>query len=305
MDDKGNPIFRQDLTLSIKREFHDDEQIEELAKLVKEELDEICERYVFQCELTGESNFHFQCRVNLKTEKRWRCDQFRRYLEKGFKEFYDIHATPTSANCRGKFDYVMKEETRYLGPWSDRPMFLGRSIISSDQLKPWHNFVLELMQDTREEFEWRTIYHVYDKSGNSMKSTFCRYLLWHYSNEVGLVNPFGSPSQINSSLVKCGPKLVYLIDIPRSYATVELMEDGEQNVQYYHPQWAELCLMIERLKDGMLVDTMYGQYQTMLMDPPLVVVFSNWPLQKYPGQFLSADRVEIITLHGDGDFSLS
>lgn len=301
---KDNPIYRHDLTLSIKREYHSDEQIEELAKTVKNELDEICEKYVFQCELTGESNYHFQVRLNLKTELRWRCNTLRTYLEKAFYEFYNIHVTPTSANCRGKFDYVMKEETRHMGPWADKPMFLGKSIIRNDKLLPWHNFVLELMEESKQKFDWRTIYHIYDESGNSMKSTFCRYMLWHHESEVGLVNVFGTPSQINASLVQCGPKLVYIIDIPRSYATTEVDGNGKQKVLQYHPQWPELCLIIERLKDGMLVNSMYGKYETLLIDPPLVLVFSNWPLEQNPGQFLSQDRISTITLQSGGDFSL-
>ena len=301
----NNPIWRQDVTLSINRLFFADIK-SLLIPEVKRVLEDICEQYVFQVELTGEENYHFQIRVNLKNENRWRCSRLSKHLEttlNSVKEeplFYKIACTPTSNNSKGRFDYVMKDETRFDGPYSDRPLFMGKSILPSDKLLPWHRFFIDLLEKYDEyETDWRTIYHVKDLRGNNMKSSFCRYLLWNYEKEVGILNPFGSPNQINSSLIKLGRRKLYILDIPRSYSWT--VKDNGVETRKYHPQWPELCLVLERLKDGMLVDSFYGRYESFIMDPPIIIVFSNWPLEHYRGEFISEDRVKEIDLQSLND----
>lgn len=298
----GNPIWRQDITLSINKVFFKDIK-SLLIPLVNEALNDICEQYVFQVELTGEENYHFQGRVNLKHENRWRCNRLHSHLEKVFNNikkdhlFYKIVCSPTSNNAKAKFDYVMKQDTRWDGPYSDRPIFLGKTILPRDKLLPWHLKFVNLLENyDTDDPDWRTIYHVKDERGNSMKSTFCRFLIWNYEKEVGMINPFGSPNQINSSIVKMGRRKLFILDIPRSYSWISKNKYTGFEVRKYNPQWPELCLVLERLKDGMLVDSFYGRFESFLMDPPIIIVFSNWPLERYSGQFITKDRIKEVDL---------
>lgn len=294
--DKNNPIFRQDVTMSISREYFS--QLKELVSSVKKIMDEDCENWVFQVECTGETNYHLQVRVNLKFTNRWRCSKYSKHLNSKLGDmFYNIYCTPTSNNNQGKFDYVMKEESRVMGPFSDKPIFDGSSILPESKLLPWHRYFINLLENYEtDELDFRTIFHVRDITGGHQKSTFCRYLMWHFKSEVGIINPFGTPGQIASSFVKGGAKKMYFLDLPRSYRKEALSPDGKLRV-CYHQNFAELCTIIERVKDGLLVDSFYGRScDPLLMSPPIVVIFSNWDLESFRGQFISKDRLKVIDL---------
>lgn len=297
-----------DLTLSIDRKCKKD--MLDLAVDLEDFFRPMCQNYVFQLESTGENenkNNHFQCRINLVHEKRMRPGTLFNLIENYFSEgngetskniFYFIDISPT-CNATKNFDYCMKEESRISGPWADRETsFLERSIMSEDLLSQWHYGVLNKLKDRRKGvFDWRTIMHIYDHKGNNMKSSFCRYLMYHFPKEVGIINGFGSPAQVNSSLVKMGPKLLYILDLPRSYSWL-VKKDGITK-RKYHQAWPELANIVEKLKDGMLIDTMYGSDKLLLMAPPEVVILSNWPIAE---NVFSKDRLTVVNLEHEREW---
>lgn len=291
---KTHPLYRQDFVLSLDRNV-DPSKYGELAQDVKEFLKRHCENFLFQLEKTGDSNIHFQGRVNLTMRKR--CETFEALFKEQFTkdEFYRVGCTPTSGNCRN-FSYVMKEETRIKGPWSDRPIFMGRSIFKTSELLPWHQEYKEIIDtyiDKFEyEFDWRTIYSIVDTEGHTRKTAFVKYLFFNYGNMVGLLDPFGTQAQNSNSIVKEGAKMIYLIDLPRSMARWVENEKTKKSYWQYSEQCQSMFVLAERLKDGgPFKGTMYGDCKYMQMDPPLVLIFSNWPLQNYPGQNISSDRL--------------
>jgi hypothetical protein len=287
-------IHRQDFVLSVDRDLNPT-KYGALTYDLKEFLKKHCQNFVFQIEKTGESNVHIQGRVNLKVRKR--CETFEKELRKVFpvSEFYRIGCTPTSSNCRN-FDYVMKEETRIKGPWADRPIFMGRSVFKTSDLVPWHKEYKSIIDDYVEkydyEFDYRTIHSIVDLEGHTMKTAFVKYLFFNYGDIVGLLDPFGTQAQNSNSIVKEGAKVIYLIDLPRSMAKWVENEKTGNSYWQYSDQCQSMFVLAERLKDGgPFKGTMYGDCQYMQMDPPLVLIFSNWPLQNYPGQNISADRL--------------
>lgn len=334
-----NPIYRQDFTLSLDKTFVEllhmqDEPIAEfdLHIIIQKILGDICDDYVFQLESPKENpmNFHYQGRVNLKSGNRWRCGKFaeelrrelthylwewaeeRDYLcfagdygielhnkRKGKKALLDmiiwrIETSPTHVS-RGNFDYVLKQNSRFLGPWSNRPIFLGRSILPESLLMNYQRLLLDKLKDDKIDF--RTIYHIKDEVGGNLKSSFCKYLMWHHRDEVAIINPFGTVNQINSSLCKLGIKKMYILDIPRSYSWLDT-----KGVRRYHDNWPELANLIELLKNGMLQDSMYGSCDKFLiMDNPVVLIFSNWNLERVRGDYFSTDRLVTIDI-SSGDF---
>ena len=84
---------------------------------------------------------------------------------------------------------------------------------------------------------------------------------------------FGSSQQLRTSLIAIGPRLLYLIDIPRSPSDDEKID--------------QMISSIEELKNGHIVSHMYGRYAQLMMDPPHIIIFSN---TECPEKLLSKDR---------------
>lgn len=140
---------------------------------------------------------------------------------------------------------------------------------------PWQREIIELLLTEDEngfkDPDDRKIIWVEDPEGCSGKSKLVKWFAVNYNNVCKL--SFGTSSQMRSALISVGPKLCYFIDIPRT-----LGEDESHDC---------LLSVLEDLKNGYLVSVMYGKYQTMLFDPPHVVVFSN---SKCPAAKMSKDR---------------
>jgi hypothetical protein len=183
----------------------------------------------------------------------------------------------------------MKEETRVYGPWADRKLFLGESLLKDGQLKPWMHKLIKEIDDHGSKMNdayFREILHVVDYKGGHMKSSFVKYLLNKYKQDAAYVNPFGTSNQISSCFAKGGAKSLYLLDLPRPFKT----KKG------YHHNYPEVCTVIEKLKDGIVSSSMYGEGTTLLMDPPFIIIFANWPLENEPGEYFSLDRIREVDL---------
>lgn len=150
-------------------------------------------------------------------------------------------------------DFLGQPENRY--PWQDKLL----SILFKDG-----ESILSTPND-------RTIIWITDTKGNSGKSKFVKYVC--YNNPSTIKVSFGSASQLRGSLVSAGKQNLYFLDIPRT-----LGDDDSMN---------SLLSVIEDLKNGFVVSTMYGKHSTLMMDPPHIIVFSN---KSAPMDKLSADR---------------
>ena len=64
---------------------------------------------------------------------------------------------------------------------------------------------------------------------------------------------------------------------------------------------ADLLAAIEDIKDGFIVDTLYGKYIESIFEPPIVLVFSNEKLDEHISK-LSVDRW--LRLHINYDYSI-
>ena len=63
----------------------------------------------------------------------------------------------------------------------------------------------------------------------------------------------------------------------------------------------DMFAAIEEIKDGFIVDTMYGKYIEAIFNPPIVLVFTNERLDEHKSK-LSADRW--LRLHINSNFSI-
>jgi hypothetical protein len=282
-----NPVHRLDIVFSIDRGFaiNDIDSVAGLTNDVKDVFREYCNNWVFQLECPDDSeNYHYQCRINLKKKKL--SAGFAKLLEEEFRmnddsyssPFYRVDVSPTNKNPKTSFSYVMKEETRLAGPWSDRPVYQGEDIITD--LFPYQNTIFEDMTNP-ENWDSRKIYHVYDPKGGHGISSLVKKLAYEKNGQVGFIPTCSSAQQLTSSLVKGGPKSLYVIDLPRVGMSWEEYTDSGEQVRRYSPKWAEIVMVIETLKNGgPLVDTMHGRNEMLIMKCPNIVIFSNWPLEK-------------------------
>jgi hypothetical protein len=146
---------------------------------------------------------------------------------------------------------------------------------------PWQRDVYKMIfhpDGTFREAHQRHILSIIDVDGNSGKSSFFKYLLFKNPLGIGRLT-YGTASQLRASSVNAGPKKLYLIDLARTKSK----NDSEE------------CLLsaIEDIKSGLIVQNMFGSSKHLLMQPPHILISSNYRL-KY--SLLSKDRWQIFKI---------
>lgn len=227
-------------------------------------LKKIAKKFCYQLEeCPTTKRQHLQGRFSLKVKERLQtiCN----------KKYHDWHLSVTSNNNRDNDFYVMKEDSRIEGPWTEKdlPLYIPRDIKAITSLLPW--------QDTLKYFcgiyEPRKVYYVYEPEGCKGKSIFTRYMMCH---KLGQIVPFCNDFKDLLRMVMDMPKSpCYLIDMPRAIAKEKLFQ---------------LYSAVEMVKSGYAYDDRY-HFRQELFDPPVVVIFSNvWP----DFNLLSQDRWRIF-----------
>jgi len=124
----------------------------------------------------------------------------------------------------------------------------------------------------------RTIIHILDKEGCTGKSKLVKKIFVENPDDVGLIT-FGSTTQLNSSVVNLGSKKIYIIDLTRSRPR----EDSD----------ASLISALENCKNGLVSKMMYGEGSYLIMDPPHIIIMSNYIFDR---NLLSKDRWKILQI---------
>jgi hypothetical protein len=140
---------------------------------------------------------------------------------------------------------------------------------------PWQKDIYKKVFDDDGEFKPahpRHIISIVDKQGNSGKSSFFKWLFYTHPESIGRLG-YGSASQLRSSAVNIGKKKFYLIDLTRSKGKEDRQED--------------LLSALEDIKGGFISNAMYGSGRTLMMEPPHIIVSSNYVLDY---NLLSGDR---------------
>ena len=124
----------------------------------------------------------------------------------------------------------------------------------------------------------REIISLVDIKGNSGKSSFFKFLYSHDKERIGRFT-YGTAGQLRSAAVNLGEKKVYIIDLARTKAPRDSEED--------------LLAVIEDLKSGILFSPFYGKNNELIMNPPIVIISSNY---KFSMGTLSKDRWSIYEI---------
>lgn len=260
-----NELYTWDFTLS--------EKYCQNENLLKEILCKYCKKYAFQLEKGGTTGFlHWQGRVSLIKKKRMNA------LIQVFKDSVlgNGHLSPTSNPAKGDTFYVMKEDTRVKGPWSDKDeiIYIPRQIKEMKELRPFQQHIV----DNASVWDKRTINMIYCKFGNIGKSLLVGYCRAH---KVGRALP---PVNDNKDLLRMVCNLptsrMYLFDMPRAM-------NKDRLYSFYSA--------VETIKDGYAYDDRY-KFEEKVFDCPNIWIFSN-NLPDF--NMLSKDRWRIWSIKPD------
>jgi len=231
-----------------------------------------CTKWVFQKEKGAKTgHMHWQGRVRLRERRRLQT------ITNKFMPGASLSVTSKEVHMKGDFNYVMKEDTRVEGPWSDaewmEPPPLTRQLkefMEMDQYK-WQTQLYEMAK----EWNDRTITVIYDTAGCSGKSIFCEWL--EYNQLAFEMPPFRAMEDIMACAMCVPAQKCYLIDMPRGMKKDKM---------------ADFYAGLESLKNGVAYDKRYA-FKKRRMDRPQIFVFTNL-LPKL--DLLTPDRWKIFTI---------
>ena len=292
-----NPIVNHDITVSlpynkVKNGYMtmSQEETSKIEEILEGWFTAHSKNYVFQLEQgKNEYNLHFQCRIRLK--KKVRCQQLAKDLGLHLDEHEVIQnqfskdqsmvdwirSSPTNNSCRD-FKYVMKEESRISGPWSDRHLsdLELTDTIELDRLYHWQKYLYDnvLTKGRRSEYnnDGRKIIFLVDYNGSAGKSELVRTLMTQ-RNDVQYIPSCGTASQFKNGIAEAGAFRNYVLDLPRVKPKMEQLSD--------------LAGALEDISNGFVSGVMYGKVKHLIMNRPNIVVCGNWFFPRY---LLSKDR---------------
>lgn len=250
-----------DFTLSC--DFHYDEHY------IKERLKAIASKWVFQREKSDNGYEHFQGRF---------CLYHKKTLNPVIKLFNipESHLTPSSKNSttgsnRQVFSYVMKEDTRVAGPWTDTDK--ESDIICPEQyrvqLKGWQQELYELLMKELDDKDYRKIHVLVDYKGGIGKTTMALNLTC--TGKAEYIPPVNDSKDMLRMCYDLPTSRLYIIDLTRSMNKDKLFG---------------LYSGIEQLKNGYIYDDRY-KFQRKFIDTPAVLVLTN---TSPDSSYLTSDR---------------
>jgi len=271
------------------------------ADLVKKLLGHVSVKWEFQLEKATSTHWQGCFETKIRKRKSTVLNEMRQFFDK-----LDGEDQPeVAADClmpqvtiqpmRGSWDqavaYCTKDDETYQGVrYSSELKYDGSDVGMLDHSTtryPWQKTLINELLDANEigikDPDDRTIYWINDPEGCSGKSKLVKWFAVNY-NDVCKIS-FGSATQIRSALITIGPKKCYFIDMPRTLGD----EESESSI----------LSAIEDLKNGFIVSVMYGKYQSLLFEPPHVVIFSN---HMCPRNKMSKDRWKELTILESKEF---
>lgn len=228
----------------------------------------IAKHYVIQLEEGDGGYKHYQGRISLIKKRR---KQEKHLLLKLFKDLPPNYLEPicNTEFLKGEAFYMMKEDTRIAGPWTDKdeviPLTAQMKIFNSLTLRPYQADLKEMASN----FDMRKIDLVYDPNGNIGKSLFSEYL--EYNGLAEEIPPFRLMDDIFQWVCSRPIKKCYIVDMPRGMKKDKL---------------GDFYSGVEIIKNGVAYDKRYNA-KKIRFDRPRIFVFTNM-LPEF--SLMSADR---------------
>lgn len=230
------------------------------SDLVLEQLRKIAKRYTFQLEKGNTTGYlHYQGRMSL----------IKKHRKSELMEMFDIIPVPNyleptvdSVAKKGDMFYVMKDETRVEGPWTERDQEKFIPLQYQGMLPKLYPYQKEIY-DSGLVFDTRTINMLYCPYGNIGKSTIAS-VSELFANGIDLPPVNDAEKIVQSACDICMAKRLrspspIFIDMPRA------MNKERLNGIY---------TAIEQIKKGKLYDLRHT-YKDWWINSPTIWVFSN------------------------------
>lgn len=221
----------------------------------------ICKEYVFQEEIGENGTPHLQGSIFLYKPMRWT----------EFNLPKEIHWEKT--RCKNAaMAYCEKTATNNGKCYKKMPeTYFNDDILTINELKPWQR---DLEEKIIEKPNNRTVTWIYDKKGGEGKTSFVKYMIKKYHEQI-LFCRGGKRADIINLLENSDIKNMrcFIFDLPRD----------NDKISY---------VAIEEIKDGLICNTKFKS-GCKIFNSPHVIIFSNCLPET---QYLSIDRWDIYTI---------
>jgi hypothetical protein len=208
-------------------------------------------------------------------------------FQKKFKNIAGLTISPVYDKIAIKA-YVTKEQGRVKGPFYGGKMEMYDQEMAKMKLRQWQKELFEILTgEDQKMLRDRKVIWIQD-AGNTGKSWFQKWLrigqrkLTVRALPVSRVDRLISAVAILSKTVKVD---VYTIDLTRT--------KGEEQ------SYKDLFSVVEQIKNGHVVDVMYGKYNEAIFQPPMIIIFTNNKIEEFE-HFLSPDRWVTYSVSPDG-----
>lgn len=242
----------------------------------------LTEKYLFQLEQA--TSLHYQGCFQTRIRKR------KQTVINEFVAELDIPRSmvvidPMQGTWEQAKAYCSKEESGLGKVFSSEVLYSGTDITLLDDTArryPWQSSIIKKLidEDTNsvKNADDRSIVWVEDPKGGNGKSKLVKWCCCNFNDIVKI--SFGTSNQLRSAIIAAGPRRAYFIDVPRTLGSDDSM--------------ASMMSAVEDLKNGFVVSAMYGKNQSLVLDPPHIVLFSNQPC---PKKYMSNDRWELYIIN--------
>lgn len=239
--------------------------------------DEVADECIFQFERgKKKGKLHIQGVFTLLGPRQTK----KRVLDLFQKEFKNIAGLTISAvyDKLAIKAYVTKEEGRVKGPYyGGKSMFYNKEMAKA-KLRNWQQELFDILTGEEQEMlRDRKVIWVQD-AGNTGKSWFQKWLRIGQRKLIVRALPVSRVDRLISAVAILNQTLqvdVYTIDLTRTR--------GEEQ------SYKDLFSVVEQIKNGHVVDVMYGKYNEAIFKPPMILIFTNNKFEEFQ-DFLSEDR---------------
>lgn len=231
------------------------------------EISKLCKKWCFQRELEVKTKQeYYKLRCSLKEEVR------ETVAIKIFKSIWSkVKVSVTSKENRDIMFYVMDEDNKVVGPWTEKSILPPLDVLGMVELYPWQ----KQMRDYLKQYDENIIDIVYNTEGNIGKTAFVRWMIF---NTDSAIIPYPvSYSNIMRIAYLIGPKMVYLFDMPRAMQ---------------HSDDSRLYKAMEKLKPGYSYDYKH-KTRELYFNPPRICLFT---VKKPNENIISNDKFKIWTI---------
>lgn len=185
--------------------------------------------------------------------------------------------------------YVTKSETRVEGPfYAGKKNKFSEEFANSIELRAWQNDLFNFLKQKEKFLRNRKVIYVEDTEGGWGKSTFVRWLRIGQKDFSFRALPISGVDRLASAvnaIIKDSTLDIVGFDLTREQGRDQTKED--------------LFAAIESIKNGYVIDVMYGKFNEAIFDPPILIIFSNIEFLSIR-RYLSYDRWIVCKPTKDG-----